>query len=358
MTPVINPFDIDVPDDPYQQKRIVGTMATELRRVIEEVVSASGGGMLTGNMKVVAQHSATAMLHIGGTLNDLKWLMMDGRNDALLRAVRQHGNPASREFFTDVFEGENFNSTRNGLYTRLELLLSLGYLRDVIVGKSTLNLRKAVDDRKVIVFSLHGMAQEEYSMFGRFLVAYLLGIALQRNPNDPNNVPIHLFIDECHNFLTESVRKILKETRKFGLHLTLAQQEVGDGMSDALKQSVLSNCNIILAGSNNPRSRNTIMRTTGAGEEDFSVLGQGKFLLHVDEKKQEQRPFPVQVRGDLRDNSNAMSGEEWEAVIARQIKRYYRPVEEVQRETRRRLEGSSEQEQGSKPRAPKFRFGN
>ena len=40
-------------------------------------------------------------------------------------------------------------------------------------------------------------------------------------------VPCHLYVDEFQDFVTDSVASMLSEARKFGLHLTLANQTLG-----------------------------------------------------------------------------------------------------------------------------------
>ena len=364
-TPVINPFELKHLDDPQENKRVVGVMAQELERVIEEVASEGGGGSLTGQMTVVARHSATGMLYMGGDLATLQRLMLDAKNGDLIERVKRIGSRKSKEFFRTSFDRDSYTTTRHGIYNRLELLLSLDAFHDATIGRSTLDLKRALNSRKVIVFNLRGMGKDAYSAFGRFIIAYILGIALQRDP-EADNVPIHLFVDECHNFLTESVKTILKETRKFGLHLTLAQQEVGESMSEGLKRAVLSNCNVVLAGSSDSRSQNAILRRTKATEEDLALLGEGRFLLYIDRLQRKAPVVPVQVRSDLVDQANSMTAAEWERVQAEQLKRYYRPIAQLRGELKSTETGEIIQErkpgmepaQKPKRRVPKFRFGN
>lgn len=54
-------------------------------------------------------------------------------------------------------------------------------------------------------------------------------------------VPVHLFIDETQNFISDRIKETLAEARKFGLHLTLAQQIIGQEMDTQLEEVVLGN---------------------------------------------------------------------------------------------------------------------
>ena len=326
-TPVINPFEMPVIDDLHERNLAVSVMAQQLTRVIEEVAREGGGGSLTGYMTVIARHCATALLHLGGTLDDLQRFMMDGQNVDLVERAKRIASRKSREFFRSRFHHEAYGPTRNGLYNRFEILLSNDAFYHATVGESTLDLKAALDEGKVVVFNLAGMGTDATPAFGRFLIAYIQGLALQRDPNR-ENTPVHLFADECQNFITDAVETILNEGRKFGLHLTLVQQQVGYGMSDELKRTVLGNCNIVLAGSNDPRSQNDIAKRTGASLEDLGQLGQGRFLLYVDSRKATTPAYLVQVSSHLIDDKNAMSVDEWEEVKTRQLERYYRPIDD------------------------------
>ena len=268
-----------------------------------------------------------------GTLDDLQRFMMDGENRDLIERAKRVGSRKSKEFFRSRFHLEAYGPTRNGLYNRLEILLSNDAFYRATVGKSTLDFKAALDDRKVIVFNLAGMGADATPAFGRFLVAYIQGLALQRDPSQ-GNTPVHLFADECQNFITDAVKTILNEGRKFGLHLTLVQQQVGYGMRDELKRTVLGNCNVVLAGSNDPKSHTDIARRTGVNVEDLGQLGQGRFLLYVDSRKATTPALLVQVSDHLIDDKNAMSASQWENVKGRQLKRYYRPIGDDPRKVR------------------------
>jgi hypothetical protein len=54
-------------------------------------------------------------------------------------------------------------------------------------------------------------------------------------------VPVHLFIDEFQNYIAPSIAEILSESRKFGLHLTMAQQYLGQRMDAEFRRGILAN---------------------------------------------------------------------------------------------------------------------
>ena len=77
-------------------------------------------------------------------------------------------------------------------------------------------MERAVNEKKVVVFGLgKGKLGDAGVAFARLVVGMLLGIAFRREDlPEYARVPVSLIIDECHNYLTESMEEILTETRK------------------------------------------------------------------------------------------------------------------------------------------------
>ena len=65
-------------------------------------------------------------------------------------------------------------------------------------------------------------------------------------------------IDECQNFITSSIEKTLSQMRKFGLHLLLAHQYLGQLDSDMVG-AILSNTDVKIVGRN---SKETMRKTS------------------------------------------------------------------------------------------------
>lgn len=60
--------------------------------------------------------------------------------------------------------------------------------------------------------------------------------------------PVHLIVDECHTMLSKDINLILSEARKYGLHMTLCQQYLGQGMTPQMKNTVLTNTAVKILG--------------------------------------------------------------------------------------------------------------
>ena len=101
----------------------------------------------------------------------------------------------------------------------------------------------------------------------KMLVAQIKILAFKKNPA----FSCHLFIDEMHNFITSSMLEILEECRKFRLHLTMAQQQFGQGVSESrIKNSIIGNTGIKLTGLNGDDSTlKALASSTGADVDEL-----------------------------------------------------------------------------------------
>lgn len=102
-----------------------------------------------------------------------------------------------------------------------------------IIGQTegVLNLKQAMDDGDIILvdLSLIGghVPPDSANILGRLLVSSFVGAALQRDPRVAKSKPYNLYIDEVHKYLSGDIPTILEECPKFGLHLTIAHQFLG-----------------------------------------------------------------------------------------------------------------------------------
>lgn len=115
-------------------------------------------------------------------------------------------------------------STRN----RLNDFVTFPYMRNIIGQReNVINLRQCMDDGEIVLVNLSTrgrLTPETSRILGTLLINNFFQVAFTR---DEGSRPHYLFIDECHQYLTEDVARILDQTAKFGLHLMLATQRLG-----------------------------------------------------------------------------------------------------------------------------------
>ena len=91
-----------------------------------------------------------------------------------------------------------------------------------------IDLARCMDEGDIILVNLQsrpGFSLQAGTLVGRLLINSLYVTALRRKAEASR--PFYLYIDECHRFLSKDIEGILSECRKYGLHLTLAHQHMG-----------------------------------------------------------------------------------------------------------------------------------
>jgi hypothetical protein len=318
--PVFNPLDI--PDDERYPKDI-SIIVKQLVEVFPELVS---GLEFTPQMRTMLAACLTVLLYKpGSSIADLLDFLDDDTNGPWLDfADRVLAGSLFRRFFARDFRDKNMDVTKRGIRLRLlEVLGNNPLFASLIEGRSSFNLEEALNRRAVVIFRFGRGDTEEgtTSIVGKFIIARLKAFAFKqgRLPLE-ERVPVHVFIDECQNFLSKSIGVILKEARKYGVHLTLAQQILGDDMSPELLKAVLSNTAVKITGRNATHTLKKIAEETGADMTELQALNVGYFHIKT------SRPKGVVVRMPSHriNDKGAIPPKAWERLCADQLARFYR----------------------------------
>ena len=323
-TPCINPLEMGQGVDPAQ----INYMAECLTEVFKEIVGAES--TLTANMETLLKAVLSVLLiREGSTLLDLQKFMRDEENDDLIAFAVQHSNAGQRHFFTNAFLDRNYTATKNALYTKLQSLLNSETFYRLTIGKSTINLREAMNSKKTIIFNLSKglIGQQTSPAFGRFIVGMLQGFSFERQQiPESQRIPVHLFIDEFQNFITPSIETLLAESRKYAVHLTLAQQFHGQGTSPALRGAILNNTAVKIAGTGEGASLEAIAKImTGTTKEDLQNLLTGEFFVKtrasgiLETALNENLAQHFKVTTSFIGYRHAMKPKHWQSVKAYQI---------------------------------------
>ncbi|HUC79085.1 MAG TPA: DUF87 domain-containing protein, partial [Candidatus Saccharimonadales bacterium] len=121
-----------------------------------------------------------------------------------------------------------------------------------IIGhpKSSFNIRKIMDDRKILIVNLSQglIGEENAALLGSLLVSSIQRAAMSRASIEDidKRIPFYLYVDEFQNFATDSFKTILSEARKYGLILTVANQYI-DQMSLGVQEAIFGNVGSMIA---------------------------------------------------------------------------------------------------------------
>lgn len=239
---------------------------------------------------------------------------------------------------------DTYNRTKFAIHTRLRTLFNSTVMQAVMVGCSTLNIEQLIEQRKLIVFNFaKGKLPIDYRALGLFVLASIKIMSFRRDGKE-NFTPCHLMIDEFQNYITPSLQEILEESRKFGLFLTLAQQQAGARMKGELFRSILGNTSIKFTGVNEVETLQILAKETGESMENLQEnLKIGRFSLWKKARlgDTQKPPIFVDIPSNTVDNSQSMTNEQWKALKMAQIEAFYRSM------------AQSTQTQSKTPKTPK-----
>jgi hypothetical protein len=223
-----------------------------------------------------------------------------------------------------TFFDKTYDTTKISIRDRLRTFLASHGLDRCLSGTSTIDLAQAMDSGKFIVFNLSRgrLGDETSSIFGRFLLAAIQNTAMQRQGLEENERrPVYTFIDEADRLLSDSVVSIYKETRKYGLHLAIAQQITGYGMSESMQRAVFGNSNVRIAGASGGdiETARDLANMTGIERAEIERLPAHTFYAKRGVSEAVRFTVPAYLAG----NKNTMTESEWQTVKAYQLSHYY-----------------------------------
>ncbi len=122
------------------------------------------------------------------------------------------------------------------------------------------------------------MGAEASTAFGRLILAQLTAFAFRRAEKTYRK-PVFLFVDEFQSIASSSLTTILCESRKYGLHLIMANQLLGNELSSSMKEAILTNTAVKIVGQSGGGMIRTMSDETGLPQAHLRALPPYHFVL-------------------------------------------------------------------------------
>lgn len=220
-------------------------------------------GILTTFQKLYADFWGPRMAHIlryslltlleyrEGTLLDIQPLLTDSefRVEVLKKITSQH----ILSFWLNEFE--KFSPTlRNEaiapILNKVGLFSSSVPLRNILGQKTrSFNMSEVMDEGKILIYNLSKgkIGEDASTLIGCMIVTSIQLAALYRaRQEEHTRRPFYLYVDECHNFITNSFADILAESRKYGLSLFLTHQYI-DQLKEEIRSAIFGNVGTLIS---------------------------------------------------------------------------------------------------------------
>ena len=172
--------------------------------------------------------------------------------------------------------------------SKLTPFLTNEFMRPIIAQqKSSLDFRKAMDEKKIILAKLSKgkIGETNAYLLGMIIIGKILMSALARGdmPEDKRN-DFYLYIDEFQNFLTESMQTILSEARKYRLCLTMVHQYIAQlvkGGDTKFKDSIFGNVGTKVAYRVGVDDAETLVKEFSPVFNEYDFLNMPKYNAFV-----------------------------------------------------------------------------
>lgn len=315
-TPSLNPFElVDSLHGLELEKQ------SQIIRVALQQIFQGDGQPLTLQMQSILEPCLEIVAQQKGTLKDLQRFMLAGVNEDLLEAGK--ASPKHGDFFQRKFNDANINPSRQGIYQKLMNLLNMTTFTDFFCGKTTIDLEKAVAEKKIIIFNLSKgkLGDLASSYIGRMLTAIIQNIIFQRaNIREENRTPVSLYIDEFQDFINESAEQMFVQGRKYKVSLTVASQVIGQKMTTEMTRIVLGNTNVKFVGMNGYETLRVMSKETYTEIEELKTLSVGEFFCRIGNGE----GFILKVPEKHLKWKTCISEMDWEIHLNNQVQKYYK----------------------------------
>jgi hypothetical protein len=235
-----NPLEITDPS-------LKGHISSELVGVLKRLFADSWGPRL----EYILRYSLLALLdYPNATMLDITRLLTEKKfRQGVISYI---DDPVVKNFWVTEFASWNDKFASEAVapvLNKVGAFTANPMIRNIIgQPKSTFNLRKIMDEGKILVVNLSRglMGEDNAGILGAMMVTKIQLAAMGRA-----DIPMeqrrhfYLYVDEFQNFATDSFATILSEARKYGLNLTVANQYISQ-MSEEVRSAVFGNVGTIL----------------------------------------------------------------------------------------------------------------
>lgn len=194
--------------------------------------------ILRNAILAVLEYPGSTLLAIIRMLSDKKFRK---------KVVDKIQDPVVKSFWTNEFAGyaDKFASEAvSPIQNKVGQFLSSSLIRNIVGQvKSTIDMRKVMDEGKILVMNLSKgrIGEDNSSLLGSMMITKIQLAAMSRVDTPENERPdFYLYVDEFQNFATESFANILSEARKYRLNLVLAHQYI-EQLNEKVKFAVFGN---------------------------------------------------------------------------------------------------------------------
>lgn len=249
------PFDLDYPisfnimeDIGHDQRHLVANgLMSSFKKIWPDVWSSRMEYILNNCLLALLEYPEATLLGVNRLLSDKNYRQ---------KVVDNITDPSVKSFWVDEFAKYNeryMQEAGDAIKNKIGQFTANPLIRNIIgQPKSTIDLRKAMDERKILIINLSKgrLGEQNANLLGGILITKIYLAAMSRAgaaSGALSRLPyFYLFVDEFQSFVNDSFADILSEARKYKLSLTIAHQYI-DQMPEEVRNAVFGNVGTTIA---------------------------------------------------------------------------------------------------------------
>jgi hypothetical protein len=213
--------------------------------------------------------------------------------------VKQVKDPMVKSFWInefDRYDARFLQEAISPIQNKVGQLLMAAPIRNILGQvKSRFDPAFMMDNKRILIANLSKgrLGEDNANLLGSILVTQfqLAAMGRARVPEDERQ-DFYMYIDEFHNFSTDSFASMLGEIRKYRMCLTLAHQHTAQ-LRDEVRDAVFGNCGTIIAFRVGEADGAVLEREYGNGfrSEHFGDLYNYEVCVKMLHQGKQRQPF-------------------------------------------------------------------
>ncbi|MFH1089703.1 MAG: DUF87 domain-containing protein [Candidatus Uhrbacteria bacterium] len=243
---LINPGDREFPISFNPISNVVEEDRFPVTNELIEIFKKQFGSDWTPRIEHLLRMTTLAMIdYPGGTINGMMSLLSSGRFRS--KVIEYVKDSVVRRFWAIEFPewSQRYDAEAvSPLLNKLGQLLADPLMRNIFGQKENkIDFYRFMQERKIVLVNLSkGLLGDDVSaFFGATLITKIKQSSMKRiNLPEHLRQPFYLYVDEFQNIATKTFENLLSESRKFGIAVTVANQNLCQ-LETSLKASLFGN---------------------------------------------------------------------------------------------------------------------
>jgi hypothetical protein len=335
-----NPADLDYPIGLNLLEKVPAERRHRIASGVVGAMKAIWRDSWGARMEYILYAAVAALLDCQNTsILGIQRMLVDRRYRYWV--VKQIKDPIVKSFWTREFEHYSNQFMQEAIapiQNKVGQLLMSPPLRNVLGQvKRKVDPRFMMDNRRILIANLSKglLGEDKANLLGSLLVTSFEIAAMERiDVPESKRHDFFLFIDEFHNFATDSFATILSEARKFRLNLTLSHQYL-DQVRENVGHAIFGNAGTIISFRVGGRDSKVLANEFGSSHaaSQFTSLSNFEAIVKLLSEGSHTEPFtaktlaPLKIRSGRRERVVGRSREKYghrKAIVEDKIRRWMR----------------------------------